>query len=157
MRRGISNNEGAAATGNGKAATVEDGGEAKRGNIFSEPLIDEEDGLRARHLRPSGSYLHTIAEPSMVFPGPIGGEVEAANRRTDAGSATGEDVQVATLEVVVSFRFGTPCLQVRDPNRLVLGVVKDYADFGIGSSFDDRTSLHVQCVHALLVFDKWSQ
>lgn len=110
-----------------------------------------EGGLAAVLMRPGGRDLHVIAVPTVVVPGPVGGEVEPAQWRADAGPKPAEDIEVAALIVVVGRFHQAPRLQIRDPDRPPRQITQYQADPRVSPGLDQRARLHVDGVHAVIL------
>lgn len=123
-------------------------------SINGQPLTHVEDGLRTSNVGPSGCNLDVVAEPAGVVPGPVGGEVEAANRGINARTGPAEQVEVAAFKVVVGFAHQAPRFEICDPHRSAGGVADRHADLGVRAGFDDGPRFHVEGVHAVVLPNK---
>lgn len=82
---------------------VPDGRELIRWGISSQPLLHGEPLRCALLVHPGGGHLHVITVPPMARARPVGGEVHCTNRPMQTRASPTENVQIAPLEVVVSW------------------------------------------------------
>ena len=80
---------------------VPDSGELIRRRIGSEPLFHSESLLLTRDVGPSGSDLHVITVPPVVWTRPIRCQVQGADRSGQARTTSTENVEITSLEVIV--------------------------------------------------------
>lgn len=133
---------------------IKNGRQLIGGSINGQPLIHVEDGLGTSNVGPSGCNLDVAAAPAGVVPGPVGGEVEAANRGINARTGPAEQVEVAAFKVVVGFAHQAPRFEIWDPQRSAGGVADLQADLGVRAGFDDGPRFHVEGVHAVVLANK---
>lgn len=131
---------------------VSDGSELIGRCVTCDPLLHCEELLTARHVRTRGGDLDVVAVPSMVRTGPVRGQVHGADGSTQARSTAAENVEIASLEVVVAGAHeASPCFQIRDLDRPSSGVVECEADDGVCPTFEDGPSSYVHHVHAAVI------
>lgn len=139
-------------------APIHSGVQLVRRRVVGQPLTDIEERLGAGDVGPGGGDLDVLAEPSVVGPGAIGCEVEAADRCGEAaGPPAAERVELAPLEVVVvGAHEAAPRLEVRDLEAVATGVAESEADLGVCAGLDHGSRAHVQRVNTLiLLYSNW--
>lgn len=105
-----------------QSAFVNNGGELIGRSIGGKPPVDLKGGLPTRPVRPGGCDLDRVTVPPVVLARPVGGQIEAANWRTNARPSAAKHVPVAPLVVIVVGAHEPPRLQIGDPYRLPTGV-----------------------------------
>lgn len=84
------------------AAVVADGPQLVWASVESEPLLHRELLLSTGEVGPSASDLHVVTVPPVMGTVTVGRDVNGANGTVKTGSPSAKDVEVASLEVVVT-------------------------------------------------------
>ena len=111
-------------------AVVSDSGQLIRRRIGGEPLLDRKERLLARDVSPRGCDLQVVTVPPVVRTRSVGGQVQSADRGGQARAASAENVEIASLKVVVSRTHQpAPRLQITDLDPVPIRIVQSDRHF----------------------------